>query len=191
MPAPPAIHWVTHACSQCQTRVLAHERILSVSTDSLLAQEYKSSCERHAASRERYARHSTPFPIDAAVAHILSQHATFVNAALVHGQAAVRLAARLTQQLGARVSADAAVAVLTWFRERHGDAVRPPLYDAAIVACAVNFAPEAALKVFAAMRAAGVRGTTRSLNMLIAACTQAGFADLALEVCRAPLLLRH
>lgn len=92
------------------------------------------------------------------------------------------LAARLTQQLGARVSADAAVAVLQWFRERYGDAVRPALYDAAIAACAVNFAPEAALKVFAAMREAGARGTTRALNMLIAACTQAGYADLALEV---------
>jgi hypothetical protein len=149
----------------------------------LNVQEYQSLQERLTASRERFARYNTPFPIEKAVDHVLSDQTTFNQAHLAATRAAVQLASRVVREAGYRHSAPAAVAVLQWCRSRYGSDVDTALYDACISACTINFAPEAALKVFSEMDADGKHASIRTLNMLIGSCVAAGFVDIALEVC--------
>ena len=97
-------------------------------------------------------------------------------------QAAIDLACRVAKELGAQHSASAATAVLEWFRSRQGTVVPAVLYDACISACAINFAPEEALRVFSLLEEDGRRASPRLVNMLIAACCVGGFVDVAVQV---------
>jgi hypothetical protein len=145
-------------------------------------QEHKRTCEHVAGARMRYSKYAVDQPINNSIAHVFSEHAVLASWSPGQSPAAIGLACRVVKELGAQHSAQAASAVLEWFRAQHGAAAPPTLYDACISVCAINFAPEEALRLFSVLEADGKRASPRLMNMLVTACCVGGFVDVAIEV---------
>ena len=115
--------------------------------------------------------------------HVLDEQAALAGTQGPQSAAAGELAGRIARELGLQHSVAAAMCVLQWSRDRCGSRhVHVAVYDACISACAVNYAPDEALKVFKLMDEDGKVASLRSLNMLLSACCNGGFVDVALEV---------
>ena len=149
-------------------------------------QEYKRKQEAKAAPVERNEKYLRDFPFDKAVDHVLSVHSSLCQPSRVPAAAAaaVELGTRVIKELGRKHSAGAAIAAFEWLVQHIGGDrhTAGPLYEAAVTACALNFALPPALQLFERMQAAGVGAGVRLYNMIIAACCHAGIIEVAIEV---------
>lgn len=141
--------------------------------------------------RERYNKYNGEFAIQDAIHHVLSDQAILEAVDLESNATAGMLSHHVVKHLGRAHSSHAAVCCFHWFADRPGAVVPASLFEAAVTACTINFAPQEGLKIFEQMQAQGKRASLRMYNMIIASCCNAGIMDIATEVRAAAAATEH
>ncbi|KAG1666121.1 hypothetical protein FOA52_010911 [Chlamydomonas sp. UWO 241] len=113
--------------------------------------------------RDRFNRHPQQLPPSEAVAHCLGGELLDAFTAEM-----------LIRELGRAASAPLALAVLDHVSASQPEALTKGTFDAAVTACASEYLPGEAIRVYAAMAEHGFAPDVRSANMAISACSHGG-----------------